>query len=149
MALLVCYPHATKSHVRVILDAKTGMDQGVTSMALWQKGQSGNPAGRKRKHRFDDYLQEALATKRGANARALVQKLIDEGLKGNIYALKVIAERIGGKPKTATDSAVANGHELTLEQVRVKLAELLSRPEVRRNLQTMLTESKPETDTLQ
>jgi hypothetical protein len=119
-------------------------------MALWQKGQSGNPAGRKRKHRFDDYLQEALATKRGANARALVQRLIDEALKGNIYALKVIAERVGGKPRSAEEGAANHGEALTLEQVRVKLADLLSRPEVRRSLQTMLAaEDKPPTDAVQ
>lgn len=114
----------------------------------WVKGQSGNPAGRRRKRLFDDHLREALAAKRGASAKALVQRLIGEAIRGNVPALKLIAERIGGKPKSPEEIA-ANNEPQTLEQVRAKLAELLARPEVRRSLQTMLTESKPETDTVQ
>jgi hypothetical protein len=119
------------------------------SLAMWRKGESGNPAGRKRKARFDDHLREALAAKRGATAKALVQRLIGEAIQGNVPALKLICERVGGKPKSAEEIAAGNSEAMTLEQVRAKLAELLARPEVRRNLQAMLTESKPETDTVQ
>lgn len=119
-------------------------------MGRWIKGQSGNPAGRKRKRLFDDYLKEALSAKRGAAARALVQRLIGEAIKGNVPALKLVAERIGGKPKSAEEIAGAKNPEaMTLDEVRRRLAELLSRPEVRRSLETMLTESKPQTETLQ
>jgi Family of unknown function (DUF5681) len=116
---------------------------------MWRKGQSGNPAGRKRKARFDDHLREALAAKRGATAKALVQRLIGEAIQGNVPALKLICERVGGKPKSAEESAANSGEGLTLEQVRAKLAELLSRPEVRQSLQAMLTEAKPQTDHIQ
>lgn len=107
----------------------------------WAKGRSGNPGGRPRKQHFDDYLREALLAKRGAVARRLTERLIGEAAMGNIQALKLIAERIGGKPRTAEDAAVVNGDEVTLVQVRTKLAELLSRPEVKRNLQQMLASS--------
>jgi hypothetical protein len=119
-------------------------------MPRWVKGVSGNPKGRPRKRLFDDYLREALAAKRGASARALVQRLIGEAIKGNVPALKLVCERVGGKPRSAEEIATANNHEaLTLEQVRAKLAELLARPEVRQSLQAMLTESKPHTETVQ
>jgi hypothetical protein len=63
----------------------------------------------------------------------------------------LVCERIGGKPKNAEDAAITNGDELTLEQVRTKLAALLSRPEVRRNLQSLLAGSsdEPKTDVVQ
>jgi HPt (histidine-containing phosphotransfer) domain-containing protein len=117
---------------------------------MWKKGQSGNPAGRKRKRGLDDYLREALSAKRGATAKRLVERLIGEAATGNVQALKLVCERIGGKPKNPADAAVANGDELSLEQVRAKLAELLSRPEVKRNLQAMLAGSdEVETDVVQ
>ena len=119
-------------------------------MPLWKKGESGNPKGRPRKRLFDDYLREALAAKRGTVAKRLVERLIGEAAQGNIQALKLVCERIGGKPKNAEDAAVANGDELTLIQVRAKLAELLAKPEVKRNLQSLLVGSdEPETDVVQ
>lgn len=117
-------------------------------MAKWVKGQSGNPKGRRPKRLFDDCLREALAAKRGARAKALVERLIGEGLKGDIPALKLICERIGGKPKSPEEVA-ANTEAMTLEQVRARLAELLSRPDVRQSLQTMLSSSEVKTEVIQ
>jgi hypothetical protein len=135
----------------VPIGLKNRLQAGRILMPRWTKGQSGNPKGRPRKRLFDDYLREALSAKRGAAARALVQQLIAEATHGNVPALKLIAERIGGKPRSAEEIATANNHEaLTLEQVRAKLAELLARPEVRQSLQNMLTaDAKPQTETLQ
>jgi hypothetical protein len=132
------------------LSLKNRLLAGRIAMPRWVKGQSGNPKGRPRKRSFDNLLREALSAKRGAAAKALVQRLIGEAETGNIQALKLIAERIGGRPRSAEEIATAGNTEaMTLEQVRAKLAELLARPEVRQSLQSLLTESKPTTDRVQ
>ena len=139
-----CYLRATHSLKLYVWDEKTGFDRErlTVSDGRWVKGQSGNPAGRsKRRRLFDDHLREALSAKRGAVARRLVERLVGEAAKGDMQAMKLICERIGGRPRTAEDAAVANGDELTVEQVRTKLATLLSRPAVRRNLQALLAGS--------
>jgi len=124
-----------------------GSQQGEVILAehRWQPGQSGNPKGRRPKRLFDDRLREALASKRGDKAKLLVEKLIAKAATGNVAALKLVCERVGGKPKPAEVPAASGDSASTLEQVREKLAELLSKPEVRRNLQAMLSEQKTET----
>jgi|SRR6516162_3617322 hypothetical protein len=117
---------------------------------LWKPGQSGNPKGRPKKRFIDDYLRERLAAKRGTAARALVERLIAAGLDGDVSAHKLIYERTCGRPKTAEEIAIGNNPEaMTLEQVRRRLAELLLLPEVRAQLQALLTAAKPETDAIQ
>jgi len=76
--------------------------------------------------------------------------LISAGLEGDIPALRLIIERTCGKPKTSEEIAIGNNPEaMSLEQVRRRLVELLSRPEVRANLQAMLTASVKPEDTIQ
>lgn len=108
----------------------------------FQPGQSGNPNGRPPRRLFDERLREALATKRGEKAKVLVEKLISKAATGNVAALKLVCERVGGKPKAADTTASTGNETLTLEQVRQRLAELLSRPEVRQGLLAMLETPK-------
>jgi hypothetical protein len=104
----------------------------------WAKGQSGNLNGRPRKLSFDDFLREALLAKDAQVAKRLVERLIGDAAAGNVLAMKLIAERTGGKPQNPEDIALKNGDELTLAQVRKQLAELLNRPGVRESLKSML-----------
>ncbi len=106
-------------------------------MARWQPGESGNPRGRKPKRLFDDRLREALSSKRGDKAKLLVEKLIAKAATGNVAALKLVCERVGGKPKQ-TDQAAVGSESQSLEQVRMQLAALLANPDVRRNLEKLM-----------
>lgn len=117
-------------------------------MARFQPGQSGNPAGRRPRKLFDDHLRAALSTKRSEKAKVLVEKLIDKAATGNVAALKLVCERIGGKPKPADQIGAPNPENLSLDEVRRRLAELLARPEVRKSLQSMLATSA-EAETIQ
>lgn len=110
-------------------------------MAKWVKGQSGNVGGKKRRRGFDDFLKSKLFEKRAACAKALVERLVGEGVKGDIPALRLICERAGGKPKLIEDTAAASA-SLSPEQARAKLIELLSKPEVRQTLESILEQKE-------
>jgi hypothetical protein len=62
----------------VVLEAQNRSYQ----VGKWRPGQSGNLKGRPPKRIFDDRLREALASKRGARASALVERLLGEAMKG-------------------------------------------------------------------
>ena len=114
-------------------------------MAKFQPGESGNPKGRPPKRLFDEHLKQALTAKRSEKAKLLVDKLIVKASTGNVAALKLVCERVGGKPKPSEAVQAGASEAVTLDQVRQKLAELLSNPDVRRTLQTMLGSSGTET----
>lgn len=113
---------------------------------MWKPGESGNPKGRKPRRVFDDHLREALTTKRGERAKALVERMLGKAMSGNVAAMKLVCERIGGKPKTV-EPVNASSDSRSLEQVRQQLAVLLSHPEVKRNLESLM--KAPETETIQ
>jgi hypothetical protein len=105
---------------------------------MFQPGQSGNPKGRRPKRLFDDRLREALASKRGDKAKMLVDRLIAKASTGNVAALKLVCERVGGKPKPSEPVVPPNSEATSLQQVRQQLAALLAHPEVRRNLEKLM-----------
>ena len=107
-------------------------------MAKWQPGESGNLKGRPPKRAFDEYLKQALTSKRGDKAKMLVDRLIAKASTGNVAALKLVCERVGGKPKPSEPVVPANSEATSLQQVREQLAALLAHPEVRRNLEKLM-----------
>ncbi len=97
-------------------------------------GVSGNPKGRPKRRLFDESLKSVLAVKNGRQAKALAARLVEEALKGNIQALRLVAERVGGRVPSPVEAAVNDGEtpqQLTREQTRAKLLELLRSPELR------------------
>ena len=107
-------------------------------MAKWQPGESGNLKGRPPKRLFDEHLKQALTAKRSEKAKLLVEKLIAKASTGNVAALKLVCERVGGKPKPSEPVVPANSEATSLQQVREQLAALLAHPEVRRNLEKLM-----------
>ncbi len=63
----------------------------------WQKGQSGNPAGRKNGHRFP--ALRALDAIGQENAEALVAEVTQKALGGDMVAARVILDRCWPAPK--------------------------------------------------
>ncbi len=112
-------------------------------MARWKQGQCGNPQGRPKRKLFDQDLRTALKANRGQRSKELVAALIDKAKGGDVAALKLIAERVSGKPKPAElPSSAIPEEKLTREQIQQRLAELLSRPEVKDTIERILTQTK-------
>ena len=116
-----------------------------------QPGQSGNPVGRKRRRTFEDYVRENISQHRGARFKRITERLLGEAEKARPWAVKLVAEILGGKYR---EIALAVGKEdMSLAEVRVRLVEvfskaetwqsLLANPEVRKGLErAMMTAEK-------
>ncbi|MGI9297082.1 MAG: DUF5681 domain-containing protein [Gammaproteobacteria bacterium] len=68
----------------------------------WDKGQSGNPEGRRREKVITDQLRIVLnepcaKDKKIKKIRLLAEALVDEALSGNVQAMKEVIDRIEGK----------------------------------------------------
>lgn len=70
---------------------------------MWEKGQSGNPAGRKPEKLIRDAIIQTLKETETVNGkqvkklRLLAEALFKEAKKGNVAAIKEIADRCDGK----------------------------------------------------
>ncbi len=71
-------------------------------MAKFQKGESGNPGGRPKTKPWTDALREAVnKAVEGEDKTALeliAERVIDEAVKGDMAAVKEIANRLEGRP---------------------------------------------------
>ncbi len=85
-------------------------------------------------------LEQALTSNDSETAKLIAEKLIEKAKKGNLPAIKLIAERTEGRPhKNALDSAQKPAEvQLTKEQIQARLTELLSSPEVREEFTKLL-----------
>jgi hypothetical protein len=105
-------------------------------MAKFQKGVSGNPAGRKpgRKSHVSRELEKIVKAGGGKVARQIAQKLTDLTLEGNTQAAKLLLDRLEGRVSTAEELAKLAGaseEKLTPEHRRQRLLEVLRQPELR------------------
>ena len=105
----------------------------------FKPGQSGNPGGRPKKPMVDRMLEQALTSNDSATAKLIAEKLIEKAKKGNLAAIKLIAERTEGRPqKNAAETQQKAEVQLTPEQVQTRLAQLLAAPEVKEQLTKLL-----------
>jgi hypothetical protein len=66
----------------------------------FEPGNSGNPKGQMRAKEFAQNLRIAVSEafeKGGTKLRALADKLVEEGLEGNVHAIKEVADRLDGR----------------------------------------------------
>ena len=75
----------------------------------WEKGQSGNPEGRKPNKPFLDALQRAIAQEDAKRIRDAAEKLLTAAANGEPWALQMLADRLDGKPKQQVDVGNADG----------------------------------------
>jgi len=114
-------------------------------------GVSGNPKGRPKRALFDDSLKDILNEKNALKARACADALVQKALGGDVQALRLVAERVNGKPPSAEQvqqaQQVNQTQPASREAQRAKLLELLRSPELR----SLLAEAygKSETERVQ
>ena len=65
----------------------------------WQKGQSGNPDGRRRHSVVDPVLHRAIVQEDYRRIRAGIERMLDRAAEGDIEALKWVTERMDGKAR--------------------------------------------------
>jgi len=136
--------------------ASDGRERSLANLRPFQKGQSGNPAGRPKNvltRALRSKLEELESGEPGArtNAEALADRLFDLALSGNVEALKICFDRLEGRPRqtvsltldqreeyermvdTLIESEAAEGRVLSrdeavaaLAQVKPEIEELLS-----------------------
>lgn len=107
----------------------------------FQKGQSGNPGGRRVKPMVDRMLEEALIANDSETSKMIAEKLISMAKHGSLQAIKLIAERTEGRPQTNKEDAAQKPNEnLTREQIDARIAELiLSSPDVKERFAKILS----------
>lgn len=73
----------------------------------FKKGQSGNPGGRIKDKAFTDAVRMALAEDDVVSGkrklRAIAEKLVDEAVNGQPWAVQMVADRLEGKPVQAVE----------------------------------------------
>ena len=80
----------------------------------WQKGQSGNPAGRACEKPWRDALTRALGGKHLVDLKAVADVVVKLALAGDMAAIKEIGDRLDGRPKQQTEVSGADGGPLTI-----------------------------------
>lgn len=120
-------------------------------MAKFQKGVSGNPAGRKpgSKSHVSRELEKIMKAGGGKVAKQIAEKLTAMTLEGNTQAAKLLLDRLEGRvstPEELSKLAGANEAKLTPEQYRQKLLDMLRQPELRGLIEEVV---KPASERLQ
>ena len=67
---------------------------------MWEKGKSGNPAGAAKRRLITSHLERELleAVDDTTKARKIAQKIVDEAVAGDHWAIQFVTERTEGRP---------------------------------------------------
>jgi hypothetical protein len=111
----------------------------LANLKPFQKGQSGNPAGRPKAITLSEAIRAQLAQKYGADstyAEEIARVLCAEAARGNVTAAREIADRTEGKPKQAIDVDLS-----VMDWRELARAHGLSEEDVIREAQRLITET--------
>jgi len=99
----------------------------------FERGKSGNPAGRPRSALLTDALRKRLAETN--DLTKIVSSLISKAKKGDLEAVKIIFDRLEGKPRQFIDADVnistdwriyAENYDLSIEEILDEARKLLT-----------------------
>lgn len=94
-------------------------------MALWEAGQSGNPAGRPKKgNAFTDLLREAgeQAEADGVSKKEKLTTILwAKALEGDMAAIKYLYDRVDGSPKATQELTGRYGESLIPEKLTIEI----------------------------
>src|SRR4051812_4980011 len=83
----------------------------------WKPGQSGNPRGRLPEKLFADQLRIVLFEEDKVTGRrkmrVIAEKLVEQAMAGEGWAIQQVADRIDGKPAQETNLTVDHKHDRT------------------------------------
>lgn len=75
----------------------------------FQKGQSGNPEGKRTNKPFWSAIDKAIAQDDGERLRRAAEHLLDAAAEGKPWALKEIADRLDGRPANSVEMSGSIG----------------------------------------
>lgn len=91
---------------------------------MWKKGESGNPNGAQREKRFYNALERAVLADNGQKLRDIAERLLDCALKGEAWAISLLADRLDGKAAQSIDMTI---RRTALEMEDAELLDLARR----------------------
>src|SRR5690349_2602358 len=90
----------------------------------FQKGQSGNPAGRAKGPRLSTLILQGLAKAapgaRGTEAEVVAEKLVALALAGDLGAIKEVLDRAEGKSVARAENGQPGDFDLDLDDVETR-----------------------------
>jgi hypothetical protein len=91
---------------------------------MWKKGQSGNPKGRPKRGDTWAEIIRSMSEEVGdggiSKKEAIVSKLLDMALEGDIRAINCVLERVEGKAVAPVAVHSSDSGELPFKQVKIK-----------------------------
>lgn len=83
----------------------------------WQKGQSGNPRGRLTEKVFADAIRIAVNEQDAATGkrklRLIAEKLVEEAINGESWAIQQVGDRLDGKPAQESTVTIDDKRDAT------------------------------------
>ena len=109
-----------------------GRERRLANLRPFEKGKSGNPKGRPKSALLTDAVRKRLAESN--DLEAIAKALIGKAKKGDLEAVKIIFDRLEGKPKQSLEMDVSvndwrqtvNSFDISMDELTDEISKLLS-----------------------